>query len=114
MPNGQAALRWSAHNGRQLNLGILPPQLPPGTRWGWHRWLELPDCLGPQEQMLQELAPIRPGMLGHVRKPFIRVISPRTRPTPKGNRAGKVLASRAEVYKTSRNVTPDNNVSADF
>ena len=22
--------------------------------------------------------------------------------------------SRAEVYKTSRNVTPDNNVSADF
>ena len=36
------------------------------------------------------------------------------RHTANGNRAGKVLASRAEVYKTSRNVTPDNNVSADF
>ena len=36
------------------------------------------------------------------------------RHTANGNRAGKVFASRAEVYKTSRNVTPDNNVSADF
>ena len=40
-----------------------------GKQW----WLEVPDCLGPQEQMLQELAPIRPGMFGHLREPFIRI-----------------------------------------
>ena len=36
-------------------------------------WLEVPDCLGPQEHMLQELCFTRPSLLGHVRKPFIRV-----------------------------------------
>ena len=60
-PDGQAALR------RSLTL-LLAPQLPPRTRGRKQWWLEVPDCLGPQEQMLQELAPIRPGMLGHLRK----------------------------------------------
>ena len=40
-----------SHNGRQLNLGILPPQLPPGTRWGWQRRLEVIDSLSPQNHM---------------------------------------------------------------
>ena len=38
-----------------------------------HNLLEIPDRLSPQNQVLQELTPVCPGLLGHVRKPFIRV-----------------------------------------
>ena len=43
---------------------LLAPQLPPGTRRKRHRRLEVVDRLSPQNQVLQELCFIRPGLLG--------------------------------------------------
>ena len=44
------------HDGRQLRLRILAPQLPPRTRPGRQGRLEVIDRLSPQNQVLQELA----------------------------------------------------------
>ena len=64
------------HDGGQLRLTLLlAPQLPLGTRRRQHRRLEVVDHLSTQNQVLQELCFIRPGLLGHVRKPFIPVVA---------------------------------------
>ena len=64
--------------------------------------------IGPQEQMLQELAPIRPGMLGHVRKPFIRVATQEHDPLQKETVRGRSWLPEprfTKPHETSRQTT---------
>ena len=71
---GQAALRRSATiDGNSSSRSSLLHNFHPMRRRWWQRRLEVIDRFSPQNQVLQELYFIRPGLLGHVRKPFIRV-----------------------------------------
>ena len=67
------------HNGRQLRSRLLTTRLPPGTRGRHHRRLEVPDRLGPQNQVLQEHDTLQEltkdlNKSGRVRKPFMRLM----------------------------------------
>ena len=73
MSEGSSSSAQVGHDGRQIRLRILAPQLPPRTRRRQHRQLEVINRLSPQNQVLQELCFTRPRLGGHVRKPFIHV-----------------------------------------
>ena len=81
------------HDGRQL--GILAPQLPPGTRRGQHRRLEVPDRLSPQNQVLQELARAGLGFPPERRRPT--AAAARGRPgTPSPMASGRDIPTRPD------------------
>ena len=94
------ASKWSSdvaqvgHDGGHLRNRLLAPKLPPRTRRRRHRRLEVPDQLGPQNQVLQELTTIGPRLLGHVRKPFIRFVSQEHHPLQELTRANLGASGR--------------------
>ena len=64
-PNGQATLRRSATMVGSSGVGSCPKASTRDAN-GRKRRLVVPDSLGPQNQVLQELKPVRPSLLGQV------------------------------------------------
>ena len=94
MSEWSSSVAQVGHHGRQLQHELLAPQLPPRTRQRQHRRLEVVDPLSPQNKVLQELCFIRPGLLRHLREPFIRITL-----QEQNARTASTVAVRAFVFE---------------